>query len=347
MFKHFKYPIIQAPMAGGVSTVDLALTVSKNGGLGFLAAGYKTPEALEQEIVTCTAAALPFGVNIFVPQNDVEDATLELYQQRLEEDFHMKLPLQEPHDDFWIEKLAIVMKYKVPYVSFTFGCPSTAIIKQLKSFGSQVIVTVTNLLEAKVAVSYGADAICLQGVEAGGHRATFDNVGEAPYISLMNLIHTIRKEVTIPIIAAGGIMNGKDIHLALCAGADAVQLGTAFLCTEESGANQVYKQALLSNEFSETTLTRAFTGRLARGLKNDFISTYEHIAPAIYPAVHTLTQPIRATALKNENPQAMSLWASVHFKEIKQGSVKDVLEQLITELSVYQSPSKFGCNSYE
>lgn len=183
-------------------------------------------------------------------------------------------------------------------------------------------VSVTNLFEAKVAVRNGADAICLQGADAGGHRATFENIDEAPYMSLVNLIHTIRQKITIPIIAAGGLMNGRDIHIALCAGAAAVQLGTAFLCTEESGANPIYKEALLSNAFSETALTRAFTGRLARGLKNDFIATYEQHAPAIYPAVHALTQPIRAATLQNGNPQAMSLWANVHFKEMKRGAVK-------------------------
>lgn len=337
MFNELKYPIIQAPMAGGVSTVDLALAVSHNGGLGFLAAGYKIPEVIEQEILECNASALPFGVNLFVPQNDTIDEALYLYQHCLEEDFQIKLTIQEPHDDFWAEKLELVIKYKVPYVSFTFRCPSKEIIEQLKRTGSHVIVTVTNLSEAKIAVNNGADAICLQGVEAGGHRATFQNVDEASYVPLLNLIYTIRKEIRIPIIAAGGMMNGKDIHLALCAGADAVQLGTAFLCTDESGANPIYKQALQSDQFSETALTRAFTGRFARGLKNDFMSTYESSVPAIYPAVHTLTQPIRAKALKDKNPHAMSLWASTRFKEIKQGTVKDVFEQLTKELILCQS----------
>lgn len=319
-------------MAGGVSTVDLALAVSHNGGLGFLAAGYKTPEAIEQEIFVCMASGLPFGVNLFVPQNDPVDETVYLYKQRLEEDFQMKLTIQEPHDDYWTEKLQLVKKYKIPYVSFTFGCPPKEIIDQLKDHGSYVIVTVTNLAEAKIAVERGADAICLQGSGAGGHRATFQNVDESSDIPLIDLIKTIRKEIPIPMIAAGGIMNGKDIHHALSAGADAVQLGTAFLCTKESGANPVYKKALLSGQFNETALTRTFTGRLARGLKNDFMTRYESFAPASYPAVHALTSPIRAKALKEENPHAMSLWASTRFKEIKQGTVKDIFKQLVEEL---------------
>lgn len=337
MINELNYPIIQAPMAGGISTIELALAVSQNGGLGFLAAGYKTPEVIEQEILQCNESALPFGVNLFVPQNDALNDALYVYQHRLEEDFQMKLTIPKPHDDFWMEKLELVMKYKVPYVSFTFGCPSKEIIEQLKTNGSHVIVTVTNLSEAKIAENNGADAICLQGVEAGGHRATFNDVDEAPYVSLLHLIKNIRNEIQLPIIAAGGMMNGQDIHLALSAGADAVQLGTAFLCTNESGANEVYKQALQSDQFFETALTRAFTGRLARGLKNDFITTYENSTVAIYPAVHTLTQPIRAKALKDKNPQAMSLWASTRFKEIKQGTVAEVFEQLTKELISYQS----------
>jgi len=332
MFSRLKYPIIQAPMAGGISTVDLAITVSQNGGLGFLAAGYKTPEAIEQEIVKCKEAALPFGVNIFVPQHDAIDESVFLYKERLEEDFQIPLSIPEQHDDFWNEKLELVMAYQVPYVSFTFGCPSKEIIEKIKKNGSYVIVTVTNLEEAKKALEHGADAICLQGAEAGGHRATFQNMDENSNVPLLELIPTIRKKIPVPLIAAGGIMNGKDIYLALKSGADAVQLGTAFLCTEESGANPVYKQALKSGEFEETALTRTFSGRLARGLKNEFMMKYESIAPASYPAVNTLTQPIRAKALKENNPQAMSLWASTRFQEIQQGTAKEVFDRLIQEL---------------
>lgn len=332
MFSQLKYPIIQAPMAGGVSTVNLALAVSENGGLGFLAAGYKTPDEIEQEIIKCKASALPFGVNLFVPQNDLIDESVHSYKELLEKDYDIQLPIPEPNDDYWNEKLELVIIYQIPYVSFTFSCPSKEIIEQVKDNGSYVIITVTNLQEAKIAVNHGADAICLQGVEAGGHRGTFENVDDDSQVSLIDLISTIRKEISIPIIAAGGIINGKDIHLALQAGADAVQLGTAFLCTEESGANVVYKHALQSGEFSETALTRAFTGRPARGLKNAFMAKYERFAPANYPAVNALTKPIRGKALKDQNPQDMSLWASTRFKEIKQGTVKDVFEQLTKEL---------------
>lgn len=332
MFHQLNYPIIQAPMAGGISTVNLALAVSQNGGLGFLAAGYKTPDEIEQEIIKCSESSLPFGVNIFVPQNDEIDQSVHLYKECLEKDYSIPLSIPEADDDYWNEKLQLILKYKVPYVSFTFGCPSKEIIEQIKNGGSYIIVTVTNVEEAKIAESHGADAVCLQGYEAGGHRATFQNVDESSKISLFELIPALRKEIQLPIIAAGGIINGKDIRHALHAGANAVQLGSAFLCTEESGANPVYKQALLSDEFSETTLTRAFSGRLARGLKNDFISKYDSLAPANYPSVNSLTKPIRAKALKEQNPQDMSLWASTRWKEIKQGTVQEIFKLLIKDL---------------
>ena len=332
MFFNIKYPILQAPMAGGASTVDLALAISRKGGLGFLAAGYKTPEAIEKELAVCAASGFPYGVNLFVPQNDpIDTEAIERYQKQLEQDFQMQLEVKPANDDFWQEKLALVRKYQVPFVSFTFGCPSKEVIAQIKENGCVAIVSVTNLEEALIAVNHGADAICLQGVSAGGHRASFQNRDEAPPLSLTELIRLVRKKVEIPIIAAGGIMTGEDIQPALRAGADAVQLGTAFLCTEESGANAVYKEALRSNQFTETALTRAFTGRLARGLKNDFMHNYKELAPAIYPAVHTLTQPIRAKALKDYNPQAMSLWANTRFQEIRSGSADEVFDQLLSE----------------
>lgn len=331
MFDQLKYPIIQAPMAGGAATAELAMAVSRKGGLGFLAAGYKTPAVLEKEILTCSATNLPFGVNLFVPNNDFLDDAIYTYKELLEKDFNTELAIPEMSDDFWHEKLALVEKYKVPYVSFTFGCPSNEIIKRLQLNGSKVIVTVTNESEAKLAEQSGTNAICLQGADAGGHRGSFQNEMEAPSISLNELLPLVCQHVSIPVIAAGGIMNGHDIHQAIGASASAVQLGTAFLCTEESGANEVMKQALQSNQFSETVYTRAFTGRLARGLKNDFIEKYERSAPAIYPAVHTVTQPIRARALQEKNPQAMSIWASTRFQEIKSGSVDTIFDQLIAE----------------
>ena len=335
MFSELHYPIIQAPMAGGVSTAKLAIAVSKNGGLGFLAAGYKTSDVLETEMKACIEANILYGVNLFVPSNETYDeAAVQTYKKQLENDFSMSLPVQEYTDDEWFEKLSLVEKYKVPFVSFTFGCPEKQIIKRLQKIGCQIIVTVTNIEEAKVAYERSANAICVQGINAGGHRGTFQNSDSLNYEPLHELIIKVKNAVNMPIIAAGGIMTGQQIKILLLAGASAVQLGTAFICCDESGANEVYKRALIEGRFQETALTRTFTGRLARGLSNDFMKKYELQAPSVYPALHYLTQPIRKEALANENPQAMSLWAGTGFKMIQALPVKDLLEKLVAEANL-------------
>lgn len=335
IFNRLRYPIIQAPMAGGVSTANLAIAVSKNGGLGFLAAGYKTSDGLETEIKACIEADVLYGVNLFVPSQETYDETaLQTYREQLEKDFSMSLPIPEWSDDEWSEKLALVEKYKVPFVSFTFGCPEKKIIERLQKIGCQIIVTVTDIDEAKIAYESAANAICVQGINAGGHRGSFLNTDSLNYEPLHELIRKVRNAVNLPIIAAGGIMSGQQIRLLLIAGASAVQLGTAFICCDESGANKVYKKALLEGQFKETALTRTFTGRLAQGLSNEFMKKYELQAPKVYPALHYMTQPIRKQALENENPQAMSLWAGTGFKMIQALPVKDLLEKLVNEASL-------------
>ncbi len=335
IFSELRYPIIQAPMAGGVSTAKLAIEVSKNGGLGFLAAGYKTSDVLENEIKACIEANVLYGVNLFVPSNEMlDEAALQAYKKQLEKDFSISLPVKEWSDDEWFEKLALVEKYKVPFVSFTFGCPEKQIIKRLHKVGCQIIVTVTNIEEARIAYERSANAICVQGINAGGHRGTFQNTNSLNFEPLHELIMKVKNAVNMPIIAAGGIMTGQQIKVLLIAGASAVQLGTAFICCNESGANEVYKRALLEGHFHKTELTKTFTGRLARGLSNEFMKKYELKAPNVYPALHYMTQPIRKQALENEDPQTMSLWAGTGFKMIRALPVKDLLGKLVEEANL-------------
>ena len=331
MLKKCKYPIIQAPMAGGISTVSLARSVGENGGLGFLAAGYKTAEALEKEIIEMEQSGLLYGVNVFVPTAAVDGQEVHTYKARLENDWGMKLEQPAWSDDELEEKLALLKQYKVPVASFTFGCPNEEIIRDLQSHGTFVIITVTEAKEALFAQQAGADAVCLQGIEAGGHRASFDNTDPKEDKPLTELLQEVRAVVQVPVIAAGGIMDGACIKNLLQAGAAAVQLGTAFICSEESGANLVYKRALIEKQFTSTKLTRAFTGRLARGLENDFIRRYDAEAPAVYPTVHFLTQSIRKNALLRENPQAMSLWAGAGFEKVRALPVKELMQQLVQE----------------
>ena len=334
MLNKCKYPIIQAPMAGGISTVALARSVSENGGLGFLAAGYKTAEVLEKEIIEMEHSGLLYGVNVFFPTPEADEQDVRTYKTRLENDWDMKLELPVWSDDEWEEKLALLKQYKVPAASFTFGCPNEETIRDLQSHGTFVIITVTEAEEALFAQQAGADAVCLQGIEAGGHRASFDNTDPKDDKPLTELLQEVRAVVQVPVIAAGGIMDGGYIKELLQAGAVAVQLGTAFICSEESGANPVYKRALIERQFTSTKLTRAFTGRLARGLENDFIHRYDVEAPAVYPTVHFLTQLIRKNALLREDPQAMSLWAGTGFEKVRALPVKELMQQLVKEMGL-------------
>lgn len=336
MLEKCKYPIIQAPMAGGISTVELATAVSENGGLGFLAAGYKTAEALEKEIIAMEKTDLLYGVNLFVPtQEAARQQEVDTYKTQLENDWNMKLELPAWSDDEWQEKVALLKKYKVRVASFTFGYPNKEIITELQGKGIYIILTVTDANEATIAQQAGANAVCLQGLEAGGHRASFTNSDPVENKALINLLQEVREAVEIPVITAGGIMDGRQITELLQAGAAAVQLGTAFVCCEESGANAVYKRALMERQFTSTKLTRAFTGRLARGLENEFMRRYETVAPAVYPDVHYLTQPIRKKALSDENAQAMSLWAGAGFDRIRALPVKELMQQLVNEAELF------------
>ncbi|AEH48201.1 2-nitropropane dioxygenase NPD [Parageobacillus thermoglucosidasius C56-YS93] len=331
-------PIIQAPMAGGVSTPALAAAVSNAGGLGFLAGGYKKAEEMREEIVAVRELTdKPFGVNVFVPsEEDVDENALLRYRQVLEKEaerFGVQLGEAKWDDDDWEAKLAVLVEEKVPVVSFTFGCPSPDIIAKLKDNGSFVIVTVTSTEEALIAKQAGANALCVQGAEAGGHRASFrNNAASHENASLLVLLQQIREAVDIPLIAAGGIMSGSDIAAVHAAGACAAQLGTAFLRCPESGANPLHKNALVDPNFQSTAVTRSFTGRFARGLVNRFLIEYDKLAPAAYPHIHHMTKQLRKAAAQANDPQVMSLWAGQGYRLAKDMSAGEIVRLLVEEV---------------
>ncbi|KAF0995223.1 nitronate monooxygenase family protein [Geobacillus sp. TFV-3] len=338
MFSTLPIPIIQAPMAGGVSTPELAAAVLNAGGLGFLAGGYTTAEAMRKEIHELrTLTDRPFGVNVFVPgETTVDEKALERYRAVLAaEAERLGATVGEPKwdDDDWEAKLHVLLEERVPVVSFTFGCPDKEVIAALQKVGSFVIVTVTSVEEADIATEAGANALCVQGAEAGGHRASFGNdpeIDEA--MELLPLLTEVRASVRIPLVAAGGIMDGRGIAEALKAGASAVQLGTAFLRCPESGAHPLHKQALADPRFTETAVTRAFTGRPARGLANRFMAEYSALAPAAYPHVHHMTKPLRAADAKAGDPEGMSLWAGKGYRMARELPAAELVEELKREL---------------
>lgn len=337
MLKALKYPIVQAPMAGGVSTPALAAAVSEAGGLGFLAGGYKTSEELEKEIRELRGrTAAGFGINLFVPGPDTADPqALEAYRAKLlkeAETLNVSLGAPDFDDDDYARKIALVQAERVPVVSFTFGCPAKETVQTLQEKGIEVAVTVTNPAEAALALDAGADVLCLQGAEAGGHRGTFSNDPDLREdIGLLVLIRLVRTLTDKPVIAAGGIMDGAGVRAALAAGADAAQLGTAFLLCPESGTNAAYRKALTDPEFTATRITRAFTGRRARGLVNRFMETYDAEAPAAYPQVHHLTQRLRKEAAARGQADYMSLWAGQGYRMARAIPAAQLIHELMTE----------------
>ncbi|GHF35382.1 oxidoreductase [Streptomyces mashuensis] len=315
LIRALRHPFVQAPMAGGPSTPALAAAVSEAGGLGFLAAGYRTAAALREDVAQLRAlTARPFGVNLFLPQPASYDrAAVEAYARRLAPEAERHgVPLGDPDgavDDAYDEKLADLLAHPVPVVSFTFGCPSAETLAALAAAGSLTVVTVTSAEEARAARAAGAHAVCAQGVEAGGHQSTHRDGDTSHLVPLLTLLAEVRQAVDLPVIAAGGLMRGEQIAAVLAAGACAAQLGTAFLACPESGAHPFHKRALTDPRYEGTELTRAFSGRPARGLVNRFLREHGPAAPSAYPQVHHLTSALRKAAAAAGDAGAVNLWA--------------------------------------
>ncbi|MET7679860.1 nitronate monooxygenase [Streptomyces sp. NPDC005423] len=346
----FPHPIVQAPMAGGVSVPRLAAAVSEAGGLGFLAAGYKTADGMYQEIKQLRSlTGRPFGMNVFLPQPEYPGggtgsavvggalpyrAAVDVYAHQLAgEASWYETELGDPdsgRDDGYEAKLAVLLDNPVPVVSFHFGVPAPEVLEKLRRSGTFTLVTATTVEEALVVERAGADAVIAQGIEAGGHQGTHRDVPETDGsgIGLLSLIAQIRETVSLPIVAAGGLMRGSQIAAALAAGACAAQLGTAFLATPESGAHLLHKQALTNPLFVRTELTRAFSGRPARALVNRFLREHGPYAPVAYPEIHHLTAPLRKQAAAAGDPQGMALWAGQGHRmarELPAGRLVEVL----------------------
>ena len=306
-----RLPIVQAPMAGGPSTVELAAAVSDAGGLGFLAAGYRSPSVVRDDIRALRAATSErFGVNVFVPGPPGDEAAVRRYADRLQaEAERWGVALGEPRsdDDAWEEKVDLLVQERVAIVSFTFGLPRPDMVSALHEAGATVLVTVTTPEEAVAARDVGADGLVVQGIEAGGHRGGFDDRdGEGEY-GLLTLLRLVARAVDLPLVAAGGLVDGPAVAAILVAGAEAAQLGTAFLRCPEAATSAVHREALTT--YRQTAVTRAFSGRRARGLVNRFLVEHTAAAPSAYPAVHHLTTPLRVAARKAGDPDVPNLWA--------------------------------------
>ena len=322
-------PIVGAPLAGGPATVELAAAVCEAGGLGSIAGAVRTPEQIEADVAALRQRTTrPFAVNVFEAQRRAGDPEeVARYAAALAAEGR---PLGEPrHDDDRLgEKLALLVELRPPVVSFTFGCPARPTIDRLRAAGCAVWVTVTTPAEAVYAAGMGADALVVQGVEAGGHRGGFDDEAPGDY-GLLALLQLVDAAVEVPLVAAGGIMTGRGVAAVLAAGAAAAQLGSALMRTPEAGTSAPHREALAAGD-RPTGLTRAFSGRTARGIVNRF--QREHAdAPSAYPEIHHLTTPFRAEARAAGDAESINLWAGQAYPLAREAPAAQIVRDLAAE----------------
>jgi len=331
----FEVPIVGAPLAGGPSTPALAAAVSEAGGLGFLAAGYKTAAAVAGDFAELrTLTARPVGLNLFYPTREqVDEAAVDAYAARMgSEAERYGVAPGAPHwtDDDWTAKLELAARERPAVVSFVFGCPERDTVESLRGHGCRVWCTVTSRAEAEQATAAGVDALVVQGAEAGGHRGSFQDRDDEPR-SLLVLLDEIARATATPLVAAGGIASGGDIARALAAGAVAAQIGSALLLATEAATSTPHRQALQRD--GTTQLTRAFTGRRARGIVNRFMREHDAYAPRAYPEIHSVTAPIRAAARELGDADGINLWAGTAYRQAREAPAGELVERWARDLS--------------
>jgi nitronate monooxygenase len=321
-------PVVAAPMAGGPSTPALVSAVSEAGGLGFLAAGYKTADMVAAEVGAVRAAtSAPFGVNVFVVEPyEVDWRALHAYRRSLQPDAaRLGVELGDPHwdDDHYRDKIDLLLELRPDVVSFTFGCPTAEVLHSLKQRDVLSTVTVTSVAEARAAVARGAASLCIQGPDAGGHRGTWDLEHDPDRSILPDLLSSVFAVAGVPVLAGGGLAAAPDVANVLARGAVAAQVGTAYLLCDEAGTNAVHRAAMANPAFVRTAVTRAYTGRWARGLANRFMAEHTE-APAGYPHLHHLTAPLRAAAVSAGDPDVAHMWAGSGYAKAQPRPAGDI-----------------------
>jgi NAD(P)H-dependent flavin oxidoreductase YrpB (nitropropane dioxygenase family) len=327
-------PVLAAPMAGGPTTPALVAAAARAGSLGFLAGGYKTPDALAQQIAEVRTQPGPFGINLFVPNPVPTDpAEFRRYAAAIQAEadrYGLRLDGADPveDDDAWSEKVDLLTRDPVPVVSFTFGLPDRSVIAALQRAGTLILQTVTTLEEARLAAEAGADALAVQALAAGGHYGTMTPQRAPTAVPLPELVAAVRDETGLPVVAAGGLSTPAEVAAVLHAGAGAVAVGTALLRSDESGASAVHQAAITDPGRGPTVLTRAFTGRPARALPNIFTRKYSEMAPLGYPAIHHLTSGLRRASAAAGNPELVNLWAGTGYRNATAGPAGTILAHL-------------------
>jgi NAD(P)H-dependent flavin oxidoreductase YrpB (nitropropane dioxygenase family) len=330
-------PLVAAPMSGGPTTVAMVSAATSAGGLGMLAAGYKTVEAVEAEIKSVRSEGIPFGINVFAPNPmPVDRESYRAYAatvQREADQFGLTLspePIED--DDKFDEKIALLLDDPVPMVSFTFGIPPRSVIAALQRTNSVVVQTVTTTEEARQAHEAGVDMLAVQAAAAGGHSGTLSPRQPLTPVPIVDLVERVVATVPLPVMAAGGLATSGAVADVIRAGAAAAAVGTVLLRANESGASPTHQAALVDPARTETVITRAFTGRPARGLRNAFIDAHEAQAPLGYPAIHYLTSPLRKAAAAAGKPDYVHLWAGTGYRHAAAEPAADILRRLASDL---------------
>jgi nitronate monooxygenase len=325
-------PVVAAPMAGGPTTSALVLAAAAVGSLGFLAGGYLSPDALGEQLVAVHSRTGLYGVNLFAPNPvPVDPEEYAAYRRRIWPEatrYGVDLtpePIED--DDSWQAKIGLLVRQRVPIVSFTFGIPDSDSLAALRDAGSRVVQTVTSVDEARRAREAGVDALAVQASAAGGHSGTLTPEVTPADRPLPELVADVRAAVDLPLLGAGGIASADDVRTALAAGADGAVVGTLLLLADEAGTSDAHRAGLLDHA-RRTTVTRAWTGRPARGLRNTFSDAFDASAPVGYPAIHHLTRPIRRAAAAAGDPERINLWAGTGFRAARRAPAAEILQSL-------------------
>ncbi len=340
-FAQLKLPIIQAPMADGINTPQLASAVANAGGVGSFGFAYNTPQKISEDLVVTKALTNgPINANFFV-FNPVElptqliqlQAVEALKRLPIEGDYSVSIP-QSPFFPNVEEQLEPIWEHRPTILTFHFGIPPSKVIEKAHSLGISVGITATCLKEAIAIQNAGADFIVSQGIEAGGHRGIFEPNSDDEKLSTIALTELLAKNCSIPVVAAGGIMYGEDIKNVLAVGATAVQMGTAFLCCDEASTSTAHRHYLLIKQERNSVFTKGFSGRMARGIENEFIKLMANQTTLPFPIQNTMTASLRQLALKTNNGEYQSLWAGEAYSKVRQMRADELMKTLGSELKL-------------
>ncbi|MBS0393859.1 MAG: nitronate monooxygenase [Proteobacteria bacterium] len=332
-------PIVLAPMAGGPNTPALAAAVANAGGIGSFGFAYQSPERIAEDLAAArrlTGGALNANFFVFRP---VEAPAPDVAARALATvaalpgaaDVTLAVPAPPYYPDLTAQ-LEPVWRLRPEVLTFHFGLPPSGVIARARALGISVGITATRASEARAIAAAGADFVVAQGREAGGHCGVFTAGDPGEWLPVRELVRAVRAVTDLPVVAAGGLMTGADIRAVLSAGAEAAQLGTAFLATTESGASAAHRRYLMTERARGTVLTRGFSGRYARGIRNAFTDRVAGADVLPFPLQNTLTAPLRRAAGARDDGEYQSLWAGERYALCRGGGARELVRELLAEL---------------